>query len=205
MIRSSLRRVAIKSRASWRTLVRDIRGVAAVEFGIIAPVLLVMLVGVIEVTRAVSIDRRFGQVTSMVADLIAREENINDGDIQAIYGIVEHVMGVWGADTLKLQVIPVQSHPTNAGIRRIYAQTDRRPSYGTGTPIRPYCQDYTDLSADLLGTNASVIVIEAEYGYTPLFADGMIPPKTWKDKAILAPRQRCVDFDDNNCVSTCFN
>jgi Flp pilus assembly protein TadG len=63
---------------------RDEKGVAAVEFGLIAPVLLLMLVGTIEVSRAVSMDRRFGTVTSMVADLVAREKTITSGDVNSI-------------------------------------------------------------------------------------------------------------------------
>lgn len=212
MIRSFPNSRLLALRRACRSLIDDIRGVAAVEFGIIAPVLLVMLVGVIEVTRAVSIDRRFGQVTSMVADLVAREENISAEDLDGVsngkrtgvYAIVEHVMGVWGTDTLKLQIIPVQSDPVDASIRKIYAGVANRPSFGAGAAVRPACEDYTDLSADLLGPNSSVIVVESEFGYTPLFADGMIPPKVWKDKAIMAPRNQCVDFDDNNCVSNCF-
>jgi len=181
----------------------DRRGVAAVEFGIIAPVLLVMLVGVVEVTRAVSIDRRFGQVTSMVADLVAREENMTAANMNAIYGIVQHIMGVWGTEGLKLQIIPVKAHPTNAAIRRVYAQTANRPSYG-GAPQLPYCNSYTKLDADMLAAGTSVIVVEAEYAYKPLLVDSIFPEQTWEDRATLSPRNSCVDFDDDNCVSTCF-
>lgn len=181
---------------------RDVSGVAAVEFGIIAPVLIVMLVGVIEITRAVSIDRRFGQVTSLVADLIAREENMSNNDINAVYGIVGHVMGVWGTDTLKLEVIPVQAHPTNAAIKKVYAQATNRPSFGGVTP-KAYCANYT-LPDDLVAPGSSVIIVEAKYRFKPLLVDSIIAEQDWTDKATLAPRNSCVDFDDNNCVSTCF-
>ena len=69
---------------------RDIRGVAAVEFGLIAPVLLLILVVVAEVTRGVAIDRRLGQVTSMIADLVSREENMSSADLNSIYTIAGH-------------------------------------------------------------------------------------------------------------------
>lgn len=198
-------RVIAAARTGVQKIVADVRGVAAVEFGIIAPVLLVMLIGVIEITRAVSIDRRFGQVTSMVADLVAREENMTEADLNAIYGIVEHVMGVWGTESLGMEVLPIQAHPTNAAIRRIYAQTTNRPNYGSeGVTRRPYCQDYSNLSEDLLSPGTSVIVVEAKFNYAPLLVGGILSSQEWKDKAILAPRNSCVDFDDNNCVSTCF-
>lgn len=188
-------------RVGWRQLARDVRGVAAVEFGLIAPVLLIMLVGVFEVTRAISIDRRFGQVTSMVADLIAREENITAADVNAIYGIVDHVMGVWGTDTLKLHVIPVRAKDDDATVLQVYAEVTNRPSYGAGeASLKARCDQYNGLSNDLLGAGGTAIVVEAEYNYNPLIVGGLFAPKAWKDKAVLAPRNSCVDFDDNNCL-----
>lgn len=187
-------------RASLRHLIRDIRGVAAVEFGLIAPVLLIMLVGVFEVTRAVSIDRRFGQVTSMVADLIAREENITAADVNAIYGIVDHVMGVWGTDTLKLHVIPVRAKDDDPTILQVYAEVTNRPSYGGEATLKARCAQYMGLSNNLLGAGGTAIVVEAEYSYTPLIAGGLMTTQAWEDRAVLAPRNSCVDFDDNNCL-----
>ncbi len=183
----------------------DERGVAAVEFAFIAPILMVMLVGVIEATRAVSIDRRLGQVTSMVGDLVAREENMTAADLNAIYGIVDHVMGVWGAEPLRMEVIPVVAAMNNPSQRRIYAEATNRPAFGTGGSVRPHCQDYTNLSEDLLAAGDSVIVVESEYQFRPILAGNMFPESTWRDRAVLKPRHRCVDFDDNECISTCFN
>lgn len=200
-------RMILKSLARCRRLTQSVatdrRGIAAVEFGIISPLLVVMMVGVVEVTRAVSIDRRFGQVTAMVADLVAREENMASDDLDAIYGIVEHVMGVWGTSGLKIQVIPVKAHPTDSSIRRVYAKTANRPAYGGASQL-PYCQNYTSLAEDMLPAGSSVIVVEAEYLYKPLLVDSVFPEQVWKDRATLAPRNSCVDFDDDNCVSTCF-
>ena len=120
-----------------RSFTRDTSGIAAVEFGLIAPVLLIMLVGVVEITRAVSIDRRFGQVTALVADLISREEVLKREDLDGvdssgkrtgIYGIVEHVMGVWGVSTLKLHVYPVRASSDNRNNIYVYADITNRPS-----------------------------------------------------------------------------
>jgi Flp pilus assembly protein TadG len=181
----------------------DDRGVAAVEFGLIAPVLLVMLIGVIEVSRAIAIDRRFGQVTSMVADLVAREENLSAASVEGIYGIAEHTMGVWGTTPLKMEIVPVKASPSSASTRRVYARTTNRPGFGGATP-RAYCANYGGLAPTMLAAGASVIVVEATYAFAPLLLNSIVPQQQWTDKAILAPRNSCVDFDNDNCVSTCF-
>src|SRR5690606_25911079 len=72
--------------AAWlaralRRFARDVQGVGAVEFAMVAPVLLAMLLGAVEITRAVAIDKRFTVVTSMVADLVARETQLTGDDV----------------------------------------------------------------------------------------------------------------------------
>lgn len=185
-----------------KSIAADARGVAAVEFGYIAPVMMLMLVGTIEVSRAVAIDRRFGLATSMVADLIAREKKMTAADLNAIYNIVAHVMSPYSASTLKIKVIPVKASPSNAGTTLVYAATTNRPSYnGAAQPAK--CSAYA-LTSGLVATGSSVIVVETSYNFTPLLTGSVMTASTWTDKAILAPRNSCVDFDGDNCVSTCF-
>jgi Flp pilus assembly protein TadG len=182
--------------------VGDVRGVAAVEFGMIAPVMLVMLIGTIEVSRALAMDRRFGLATSMVGDLVAREKTMTAADLNAIYGIVAHVMQPFDPATLKIKVIPVKANPSNATQTKVYAATTNRPSYhGATQPAK--CTSYT-LTSGMVAAGASVIVVETSYDYKPMFVNSIVPTATWTDKAILAPRQSCVDFDGDNCLSTCF-
>jgi Flp pilus assembly pilin Flp len=164
-----------------RSFTRDTSGIAAVEFGLIAPVLLIMLVGVVEITRAVSIDRRFGQVTALVADLISREEVLKREDLDGvnssgkrtgIYGIVEHVMGVWGVSTLKLHVYPVRASSDDRNNIYVYADITNRPSFGSAEDSpKNVCDPYTGLTTDLLDTRGTAIIVEGEFGYTPLLAE----------------------------------
>jgi Flp pilus assembly protein TadG len=185
-------------KAQRRSFVRDRSGIAAVEFGLIAPVLIVMLVGVIEVTRAISIDRRFGQVTAMVADLLAREPVVDADMVEGIYGIVEHVMGVWGTSTLKLHITPVRASSTNANDIYVYAGTANRPSFGSSAVSpKAVCARVTGLTANLLEREGTALIVEGEYGYTPLLGEGILTTQTWKDRSVLAPRTGCTSFESS--------
>lgn len=210
MSRVSFRRVARKSRVLAVKLRRNSarlrsnsEGVAAVEFGLLAPVLLVMLLGTVEVSRAISIDRKFGMVTSTIADLVAREKTLTSTDVQAMYQIVDHLMKPWDSSTLKLSIIPVKASPTNKNDTRVYAATTNRPTLN-GAPIKSKCSTYT-LATDMLSTSTSVIVVETSYNFTPMFIGSIIGSSTWTDKSVLSPRNSCVDFDaPSNCVSSCW-
>jgi hypothetical protein len=158
----------------------------------------------------VSIDRRFGQVTALVADLISREEVLKREDLDGvnssgkrtgIYGIVEHVMGVWGVSTLKLHVYPVRASSDDRNNIYVYADITNRPSFGSAEDSpKNVCDPYTGLTTDLLDTRGTAIIVEGEFGYTPLLAEGILAPSTWKDRAVLAPRSGCVSFEDETTL-----
>jgi Flp pilus assembly protein TadG len=181
----------------------DMRGVAAVEFGLIAPVMMVMLLGTVEITRAVSMDRRVSLVTSMIADLVAREEKLTANDVNAIYDIAAEVMNPYDAGPLKISIVPVMSSPTNASSTLVYPSTTNRPSYhGASQPAK--CEAYP-LTPGLLGKNESLIAVEASYTFKPLFGSYMMSSVVWHDTAIAKPRKAlCVVFDGTTCTTTCF-
>lgn len=185
-----------------RRLKDNVAGIAAVEFGLIAPVMLIMLIGTIEISRAISIDRRFGLATAMVGDLVAREEDMTAANLNAIYDIVQHVMSPYDSTVLKIAVIPVKAASDSKTNTKVYAGTANRPSYN-GKAAPGTCSDY-GLTAGLVDKGESVIVVESSYDFTPLIVNDFIAAKTWTDKSVLSPRNSCVDFDDDNCVSSCF-
>lgn len=198
-----LTRKVIGTRILVRRLKDNIAGIAAVEFGLVAPVMLIMLIGTIEISRAISIDRRFGLATAMVGDLVAREEDMTADNLNAIYDIVAHVMSPYDSSNLKLAVIPVKAASNNKTNTKVYASLTNRPSlHGHTAPAG--CADY-GLSSGLVDQGESVIVVESSYDYSPLIVNDLIAAKTWTDKSVLSPRNSCVDFDDDNCVSSCFN
>jgi Flp pilus assembly protein TadG len=183
-----------------RKLLRNKQGVAAIEFGLLAPILLLMLLGTIEVSRAVSIDRKFGLVTSVIADLVAREKTITAADVTAMYDVAQHIMKPWDAATLKIAIIPVKANPTNENDTKVYASTTNRPSLNGATQLSK--GSAYSLTTGLLEKGSTVIVVQSQYTYTPLFTQTIIGNMTWNDKAILTPRNSCVDFDPpSNCVS----
>ena len=54
----------------------EIRGVAALEFAIIAPILILMLVGTLEISLAIAVNRKVSRISSTVADLITQSQQL---------------------------------------------------------------------------------------------------------------------------------
>lgn len=189
---------------SLRRFRKDARGIAAVEFGFIAPILLLMLLGTVELTRAISIDRRFSLVTSTVADLVTREEALTATDVNAIYDVAAQIMRPYEVTPLKLSIVPVKS---KSGTIIVYPPTTNRPAYNQGTvPAR--CAAYP-LTNGMLAANESLIVVEGVYRFKLLFASFLgpifsIPTQgvDWSEKSFARPRKSgFVDFGDK--MGTC--
>src|SRR6266581_828496 len=60
---------------------RDRRGVSAIEFAMLLPVMVTLYLGVVEVSRGVAIDRKVTLTTRTMADLASRVTSINNADM----------------------------------------------------------------------------------------------------------------------------
>jgi Flp pilus assembly protein TadG len=75
---------------------RNSRGVAAVEFALIAPILLILFIGSAEVSLLISVDRKLSRTSSAIADLVAQESDYTtatkQAELKAIFGVTERIM-----------------------------------------------------------------------------------------------------------------
>ena len=62
-------------------LVRDQRGVAAVEFAVVVPMMLVMFFGTVEFSNGVAADRKVSMTAQTLADLTSRYTSVTNTDI----------------------------------------------------------------------------------------------------------------------------
>lgn len=70
-------------------LFSDRRGIAALEFALIAPLLLSMYFVTMEVAQAIEANKKVSRVGSMVADLITQQQAITKSEVDAIMAIGE--------------------------------------------------------------------------------------------------------------------
>jgi Flp pilus assembly protein TadG len=155
--------------ARWH---REDEGVAATEFAFIVPIMFVMFVGAIELSQAITVDRRVTQVASSTADLVARKETtISNNEITDIMRIGGFIVAPYDQAPLQVVVRNVSSSSKDA--------TNTKQSWqctysGVGANPTPTCTcmntSYT-LPAGLVTTNDSVVVSEVTYTYTPILFD----------------------------------
>ena len=179
----------IKSATTWsRNFAHrwsdDKRGVAAIEFAMIVPIMLALFIGSIEFSQAITVDRRVTQIASSTADLVAREKTISDVQLSNVMDIAKVLMRPYATSPLRITLTSVGANIANAtktGVCWSYNFQGGAASYAQG-------QAYT-LPAGIVDAGGSVVIAEVKYNYSPLIFSTYMPGITvLNDKFYLKPR-----------------
>jgi Flp pilus assembly protein TadG len=172
MLLKPISALANKTRALAQRWRGDKRGVAAVEFAFIVPIMFTMFVGAVELSQAIIVDRRVTQVASSMADLVARKESsINLSEIGDITKIGGYIMMPYSQTPLRVVVRNVTSSSSDAKQTKESWQCTFK---GIGSNPEPTCtcmNDIYNIPDNLVTTTDSVVVAEVEYDYQPLIFD----------------------------------
>ncbi len=95
-------------RSCMRALVGDRRGVAAIEFAIIAPLLLSLYFVTMEVSQGIETNKKVSRVGSMVADLVTQQQTIVKSEIDAIMKIGEAILQPYNRSVGKIVVTAIE-------------------------------------------------------------------------------------------------
>lgn len=142
-------------RGIFRRMAGDERGVSAVEFAMLAPVLIAFYFGMAEFCQGFMAQKRMGHVSAMVADLVAQEESINTASLGDIFAIGGLIMKPFPTAPLQQRVSSVTR---TAGVDRVDW------SHSSGMAPRAVNSTIT-LPTGLITNGESVIVSEATYDY----------------------------------------
>lgn len=77
----------IRNFAILKRFARDKSGVAAIEFAIIAPVMLIMYMGTLEVSHGIQLNKRVSRTATLAGDLVSQLAQVTESDIDDIMKI----------------------------------------------------------------------------------------------------------------------
>jgi Flp pilus assembly protein TadG len=178
-------------------------GVAAVEFAMILPILVLMTLGVAEVTHAVIAHKKFQKSVAMIGDLVSRENSIgtNVSSAQAtmdgMMKAAEQAMYPFDTTALKMSVTAISSNPNTGALTVAWAY----PYHGY--PVTACGQPKSMPAANMIAAGNSAVLVEAQFIYTPIIASlvpGFTAPITFTDQIAHAPRGQCPDYAGNKCI-----
>jgi hypothetical protein len=173
-----------KRRPKGRSLRRDERGVAAVEFALIMPVMVVLYFGVVEATRAVRTAQKVDFIAHTMADLAAQkltndgsgQVELTDADFDDIFSAAKMMIWPLPTDYLRLEIDQIDSHDNvhfvNPGLPRVdWAVTDNATNYRVCQYLKP--SDDNDFGTIPTGLQESGYIVSARVEYN--FGAAVLP------------------------------
>lgn len=91
-----------------RRFLSDRRGVAAIEFAFIAPVLLVLYMMTMEIAQAIDTNKKVSRVASMVADLVTQQLDTTKADLNAIMTIGDSMLRPYNRTQPAIEIEAIQ-------------------------------------------------------------------------------------------------
>ncbi len=178
-------------------LVNDRRGIAAIEFAMIVPIMLVMFFGTVEFSSGVASDRKVTLTARTLSDLTSQSISVSDNDLANFFAAAGAIMTPY---------VPPIYNQTKAVISELYvdpntlqARVQWSKSYQGGT-VRVVGSTVASVPTALLVGNTYLIFSEVSYLYTP--AVGYVMAKAGinlSDVAYTRPRQTvCVIYPTPN-------
>ncbi|MDP2010393.1 MAG: pilus assembly protein [Phenylobacterium sp.] len=162
-----------------KTLIKDRRGAAAVEFAFVAPVMILMYYGLAELTQGMMADRRASHVASAIGDLVAQDTMINTSEMNDIFNVGKAIISPFPTTGLSMRVTSIRKDSSGA-IQVMWSKSSG--SMGVLTTV-------ASVPAGLIANNESVILAESSYVYDSATKQVLPNALTFTQKYYLKPRK----------------
>lgn len=163
-----------------RCLAADQRGVSAVEFAMLLPLMLSLYLGSVELSQGIAANRKVTLTARTVADLVSQVASVSASDISNSLNASAAVMAPYPSSNLKVTVSSV-TIDANKKATIAWSCTLNGTAHGTGSSVT--------LPTALLVASSSLIWSEVQYAYTPTIGYVVSGTLNLHDQIYMRPRQ----------------
>jgi Flp pilus assembly protein TadG len=165
-----------KDRCSrWLALLENRKGIAAVEFALTLPLMLILMIGSAETTEALNYKRKLNQVAIAVADLVAQAESVTRTEMADVMYASGLIMAPFSTSNLKVIVASIEFNAKGE------AKVGWSINESGGTPWARGGKPPISIPSGLSSPNTTIIVGMTNGTYIPTFAElaqNMMPRAT---------------------------
>jgi len=197
-----------RGRRAVTRFVEDRRGIAATEFAVIVPIMLVLLFSTVEFCSGLAVDRKVSLVARTIANLTSQGAAASDSDLANFFGaanliMVPYVQPTYPAPNMTISELYIDPSSGNARVQ--WSVGSAPHSAGFIVPI-PSSMIATDPTTHAIIPNQYIIFSEVNTVYTPSLGNyGLMGAAvTLSDVAYALPRQStCVFYPSTPSPATC--
>src|SRR5476651_818133 len=185
MLKSSVKRLI--SRIS--KIARDQRGVSEVEFALLAPMMIGLYLGCVEISQGVSADRKVSLVSAALANLTAQSATLSTTDMTNILDASGAIISPYNASLLKMTVTCLKID-ANKNVTVKWSVT-RGGTANSGSMTIP---------SALAVANTQLIFAQSSYAYTPTVGYTISGTLTLSDQMYMSPRITAPTYGATTCT-----
>jgi Flp pilus assembly protein TadG len=193
------------ARCNAREFAQDRDGLAATEFAVIVPMMLVMFFGTVEFSSAVAVDRKVTLIARTLSDLTSQAlTSVDDAYLQNVFTASISIMSPYDATPTKAQITEIYVDANKvAKVQWSKAATiSTSATQATLGVSKHNAGDIITIPPELQVAKTYLIFSEVSYTYTPTIGYVMKSAVTLSDVAYTRPRQNtCVLY--NNTPTGC--
>jgi Flp pilus assembly protein TadG len=176
---------------------RDPRGVSAIEFAFVFPVMVLLYLGGTALTQGIVIKRKTTLVTSTVANIVSQYTNIATSDMTSIMGAAAAVIEPYDSSPLGVIVSSVQIDANGAATVKWSQATGTSTALTSGVAVT-----LPTGIGGIANANTSVIWAQGTYLYTLPLGSTVLgrTSMTFSQQFYLRPRRvSCITFNGATC------
>ena len=181
-------------RRSMLDVGKDCRAVAAVEFAMVVPLMLVLFFGTVEFSSGVAVDRKVTTMARTLSDLTSQNQSVTDTQLTNIFNASTGIMAPYAATPTQSTISELYVDPLTKAVRVQWSKGAAPRATGSSVPIPTALQ--------VGGTY--LIYSEVSYKYVPTI--GYVMAKsgiTLSDFTFTRPRQStCVLYNTTVCPTS---
>jgi Flp pilus assembly protein TadG len=171
---------------------RNSEGASAVEFAILAPILITLYFGCVEITDGIAADRKVTLTAGALANLTSQSTAITVDGMTNILNASAAVIKPYSVGNLAATISCLKID--GEGVAKVaWSQTLN------GTK-RPDGSIVTLPSATLAVPNSYLVWSEVSYNYTPLVGYTITGTLSLSDQMFMSPRTTPPSYDDKACT-----
>ena len=172
----------------WRSRLRgnairfaaESSGMAAVEFAMIAPVMIILYFGVVEIADGYDASTKASAVASTAADLIAQEKVVCDAEITDAFAALNAIMFPFSPNNMEIRISSLVDNG-NGTVKVAWSDAQNATPRDVNSSI--------EIPSGLVTTGGSVILAEVKYTYNSPTPHFFPTPRPMNDKYYLHPRK----------------
>lgn len=155
---------------------RDRRGVSAIEFALVAPLMVALYLGCVELSDGIAVDRKVSLTAAALANLTSESTALSSSDMTNIFNAASAIIQPYSAGNMKMTVSCLNID-ANKNVTTKWTATSNGGVGGA-----------TSVPADLTVASTQLILAQVSYAYTPIVGYTISGTLTLSDKMYMMPR-----------------